>query len=68
MIKLLKYLTKKELLLMIISIILIYVDAHFTLRMPDYMAEITKLVQTEGSKMRDILTNGGYMMLCAGIC
>ena len=33
--------------------------------MPDYMATITKLVQTEGSKMKGIITNGGYMLLCA---
>ena len=33
--------------------------------MPDYMSEITVLVQTEGSKMQDILINGGYMVLCA---
>lgn len=32
--------------------------------MPDYMSEITILVQTEGSKMNDILANGGYMLLC----
>ena len=29
------------------------------------MSEITKLVQTEGSKMSAILENGGYMLLCA---
>ena len=33
--------------------------------MPDYMSEITILVQTEGSKMSDILYNGGFMLLCA---
>ena len=33
--------------------------------MPDYMSNITVLVQTEGSKMREILKNGGYMLLCA---
>lgn len=33
--------------------------------MPDYMSEITKLVQTEGSQMKDILVNGGYMLTCA---
>ena len=33
--------------------------------MPDYMSEITKLVQTEGSKMNDIVMNGGFMLLCA---
>ena len=33
--------------------------------MPDYMSEITKLVQTEGSAMKDIITNGAYMLACA---
>ena len=34
--------------------------------MPDYMSEITKLVQTEGSDIGDILKQGGYMLACAG--
>lgn len=33
--------------------------------MPDYMSTITRLVQTEGSKMSEILKNGEYMLLCA---
>ena len=33
--------------------------------MPDYMSEITKLVQTEGSKMSDIISNGAWMIACA---
>lgn len=33
--------------------------------MPDYMSEITILVQSEGSEMVDILRNGGFMLLCA---
>ncbi len=33
--------------------------------MPDYMANITKLVQTEGSQMSEILRNGGMMLACA---
>ncbi len=33
--------------------------------MPDYMSEITRLVQTPGSEMSEILSNGGWMMLCA---
>ena len=33
--------------------------------MPDYMSQITKLVQTPGSQMYEILTNGGYMVGCA---
>lgn len=65
MIKLLKNLTKKEIILVFISIILIVFQVYLDLKMPDYMSEITVLVQTEGSSMNDIITNGGYMMLCA---
>ena len=35
------------------------------LKLPDYMTAITKLVQTEGSKVTDVLKQGGYMLLCA---
>ncbi len=35
------------------------------LKMPDYMSEITKLVQTEGSHINEILKNGAYMLGCA---
>lgn len=65
MIKLLKNLRKKEILLILISCGLIFISVDLELKMPDYMATITKLVQTEGSKMKDIVTNGGYMLLCA---
>ena len=65
MLKILRNLTKKEILLMIISILLIIVQVWFELKMPDYMSEITKLVETEGSQMSDILKNGGYMIGCA---
>jgi len=65
MIKLLKNLTKKEYTLAIISTILIVFQVWLELKMPDYMSEITKLVQTENSSMTDILLNGGYMLLCA---
>lgn len=33
--------------------------------MPDYMSEITRLVQTEGSEMGEIIRNGALMMACA---
>lgn len=65
MLKLFKNFTKKEYMLMIISFILILFQVWLELKMPDYMSEITVLVQTEGSKMSDILMNGGYMLLCA---
>lgn len=65
MFKLIKNFSKKEWILVFISFILIVSQVWLDLKMPDYMSEITKLVQTEGSKMSDILTNGFYMLLCA---
>jgi len=63
--KLLKNLGKKELGLMAISFILIIAQVWLELKMPDYMSEITVLVQTEGSEMSEIITNGAYMLACA---
>ena len=65
MLKLLKNLTKKEWLFAIFCVILITLQVWLELKIPDYMSEITVLVQTEGSKMEDIILNGGYMILCA---
>ena len=65
MLKLLKNLTKKEWLFAIFCVILITLQVWLELKIPDYMSEITVLVQTEGSKMEDIILNGGYMLLCA---
>jgi len=65
MFKLFKNFTKKDYLLIFIFFIFILVQVWLDLKLPDYMSEITKLVQTEGSKMSAILENGGYMLLCA---
>ena len=65
MLKLLKELNKKDCFFAFISFILIIVQVWLELKMPDYMSEITKLVQTKGVLMSDILTQGGYMLLCA---
>ena len=65
MLKLLKNLSKKEWLLVFMCFILIVGQVWLELKMPDYMSKITVLVQTEGSSMKDILINGGYMLLCA---
>lgn len=65
MLKLIKNFNKKEWGLVFVSLLLIVFQVWLDLKMPDYMSEITKLVQTEGSQMQDILKNGGYMLLCA---
>lgn len=65
MTKLLKNFNKKETLLIVICLLLVLTQVWLELKMPDYMSQITKLVQTEGSKMQDILYNGGFMLACA---
>ncbi len=65
MLKLFKNLRKKDYLLILICAVIIFLEVWLELKMPDYMSNITVLVQTEGSKMREILKNGGYMLLCA---
>lgn len=65
MIKIFKYLKKQDWTFMVFSIVFIIVQVWLDLKLPDYMSEITKMVQTEGSTMNDILGAGGYMLLCA---
>lgn len=65
MLKLLKNLSKKDWLCVFISIGFIVLQVWLDLTMPDYMSEITMLVQVEGSKMGDIMIAGGKMLLCA---
>ena len=65
MIKLFKNFKVKDYVVIFISVILIFMQVWLDLKMPDYMSEITILVKTEGSKMADILKNGGYMLGCA---
>lgn len=65
MLKLLKYLQKKEVGMIILSIGFIVLQVWLDLEIPDYMSTITTLVQTPGSSINDILLNGGYMLACA---
>lgn len=64
MLKLLKNFGKREWCFILISFVLIFGQVWLELKVPDYMSQITILVQTEGSSMKDILLNGGYMLLC----
>ena len=65
MFKLLKNIGLKEWLLTLVVFLLIFGQVWLELKMPDYMSEITVLVQTEGSEMKDIIKNGGAMLGCA---
>ena len=66
MFKLFKNLTKKDVITILIGVVLIVFQVWLDLKLPDYMSEITRLVQTEGSTINDILVKGGYMLACAG--
>lgn len=65
MIKILKFLTKKDWLFILCSFVFVVAQVYFDLKLPDYMSEITMLVQMPGSEMSEILNAGGYMLLCA---
>lgn len=65
MLKIFKYLKKKELIMVAASILFIVGQVWLDLKLPDYMSEITKLVTTEGSHISDVLTEGAKMLFCA---
>ena len=65
MIKLFKNLTKKDFLIILVVAILVTTAVFFDLKMPEYMSEITRLVQTEDSTMEEIIHSGVMMLLCA---
>ena len=60
-----RYINRRQWAMIAASIAFIVVQVWLDLKLPDYMSAITTLVQTEGSAMADILTQGGYMLLCA---
>ena len=64
MLKLFKNLSKKEYLYIFISIFFIVIQVFLDLKLPDYMSNITTLVQTGGSS-HDILIEGSCMLACA---
>jgi len=65
MLKILKYLRKREWLFVCASIVFITFQVFLDLKLPDYMNEITKLVQRSDSQISAILAAGGWMLLCA---
>jgi ATP-binding cassette subfamily B protein len=65
MIRLFKNLSKKDWLCLLISVGFIVLQVWLDLKMPDYMSEVTMLVQTPGSEMKEIVAAGGKMLLCA---
>ena len=65
MFKLLKNLRKREIILILICFILVCFQVWLELRLPEFMSEITILVETNGNKIEDILDRGFQMIACA---
>ncbi|MCI6561198.1 MAG: ABC transporter ATP-binding protein/permease [Ruminococcus sp.] len=65
MVKIFRNLRKREIGLILLSVIFVAVSVWLDLKLPDYMSEVTMLVKTEGSTMSDVLKAGGKMLLCA---
>lgn len=65
MIRIFRHLRTKEWCFVIISVLFIVAQVWLDLRLPEYMTEITELIQTEGSQMSEIYSAGGKMLLCA---
>ncbi len=63
--KLFKNLGKREWLLMALSLVFVVAEVALNLTMPEYMADITRLVQTDGSTLGQIISAGIKMLLCA---
>ena len=65
MFKIFRNFKKHDLVFLFGGVIAVILQIWLELKMPDYMSEITKLVETEGSEMGEILQNGGLMLACA---
>lgn len=65
MIKLFKYLRKKDWLYIFISLCFIVCQVWLDLKIPDYVSEITRLIQTPDSALGDVLVVGMKMLACA---
>ncbi len=66
MFKIIKNFSKKDVAIIFICIALISFQVWLDLKLPDYMSTITALLQSENTEIKEILEQGGYMLLCAG--
>lgn len=65
MLRLLRRLSTREVLMALVSTAFVALQVFLDLRLPDYMKEITMIVQTPGSSVGDVWLAGGKMLLCA---
>lgn len=65
MIKIFKYLNKKQWIQVLLSLVFIVTQVFLDLKIPDYMSKITMYVQSPGHTVADIIGEGKWMLLCA---
>lgn len=65
MLKLFKNLSKKQLLMILSCILIMVFQVWLDLKLPDFMSKITKLIQTDNIDKKEVLIQGGFMLLCA---
>lgn len=65
MLRLFNNFKKSQVFMIFFCIVFIVLQVWLDLKIPDYMSTITKLVQTEGSTVNEILVPGAYMLACA---
>ncbi|MDL2236303.1 ABC transporter ATP-binding protein/permease [Christensenellaceae bacterium OttesenSCG-928-K19] len=65
MLKLSRYFNKQEWLMILAIVGCVFVQVYFDLKLPEFMSNITTLLQTEGSTSAEIWSAGGSMILCA---
>lgn len=65
MLKIYKNINRKDIVLIIISVIFIITQVWLDLKIPDYMANITRIVQTPNSEISEVLHEGLLMLGCA---
>lgn len=65
LLKLFRYLSAKEWLFCLFSLVFVFIQVVLDLMIPDYMSRITTLIETPGSAIGEVWSAGGMMLLCA---
>ncbi|EGS35374.1 ABC transporter transmembrane region [Finegoldia magna SY403409CC001050417] len=65
MIKIFRYLNKKQWIQILLSLVFIVTQVFLDLKIPDYMSKITMYVESPGHTVSDIIGEGKWMLLCA---
>lgn len=65
MLRIFKNIKGRDVILAVIAMIFIVAQVWLDLKLPDYMSEITQLVETQGSEMHQVIAAGAKMLGCA---